>query len=119
MPKMLIVLVAIMAGVFAGPYTEYCIQQTDPCFQSNCYKVNGNWAVQDDGTYDCMYDTSAYSDYEVQSAFADCIAQEEECEQAMAAAGNYSQPGMSPAARCGPALMFAGIAGAAVFARRK
>jgi hypothetical protein len=90
--KKIPLLMLIMAGVFfAGPYTEYCLDQTDPCFQSNCYKVEGSWETNPEtGKSDCMYDTAIYSDSQMQSAFATCLAESDRCEQMMSQGQAYS-----------------------------
>ena len=126
MHKKAILIFALLAGaIFAGQYTSYCLDQTDPCFKSNCYKVNGNWeANPSTGKSDCMYDTSAYSDAQIDSAFAQCIAESGKCEQAMEAGGAYAYPGSSSSGSssgsfCGPAFVLLGVAGIAGYASMK
>ncbi len=120
------ILVLALAGLFfAGPYTEYCYEQQNPCFESNCYKVEGTWEMNPDtGKIDCMYDTVKFSDAQMKAAFSTCLAGEQACEQEMAAGGSYTyQPSGSGSSSssggcCGPALILASIAGLAVFCRK-
>jgi hypothetical protein len=123
----LALLILVFAGVFfAGPYTDYCLDQSDPCFQSNCYKVSGNWASNPDtGKMDCIYDTSAYSDSQIQSAFGTCIQESDKCEQMMESGKSYSSSGpsgnsdTSSPSCCGSPLVLVTMALLAVFVRSK
>jgi hypothetical protein len=115
--KIALLMLAFAGMFFAGAYTEYCLDQTDPCFQANCYKVAGTWENNpDSGKNDCMYDLNAYTDADVSSAFSTCIAESDRCEQMMESGGSYSYSpsgqasgGSSSGGCCGSAFVLLSI----------
>jgi hypothetical protein len=123
--KISLLVLALIGVFFAGTYTEYCLDQTDPCFQSNCYKVNGEWATNPDtGKVDCMYDTASYTDEQINSAFATCIAESARCEQDMESGSSYTytpsgSSGSSSSACCGSAFVLLGVVGFSCFAQMR
>ena len=118
MNKIALLFLVFAGTIFAGQYTTYCLDQTDPCFQANCYKVNGNWGNNPStGKVDCMYDTRAYSSAQVNTAFATCIAESNRCEQLMEAGNTYtytpsgSSPNSSGGGCCGSIIFIGALIG--------
>jgi len=79
--KKIFILALLLAGALFA-YSDYCLNQADPCFQANCYKVAGSWEYDSSaGAYDCVYDSTVYSDAEAEDAFSTCFDQVEQCEE--------------------------------------